>query len=197
VGALRVVTAEVAQALPRRPVLATFCDHVEAVVPRQVDQLGFRELNWSPIGGGQAGRQLNRRFGRTGQTRLIAPIGEWVLEQACGQAVRWQRAGAPELRVAVNCAGIAGAARVVGKEGPHDLDLFQRVIGINLVGTFNVLRLAAAAMVDHEPVDGDRGVIVNTASVAAFDGQIGQAAEILQVHRNTVSRKAREYGYGC
>jgi NAD(P)-dependent dehydrogenase (short-subunit alcohol dehydrogenase family) len=81
-----------------------------------------------------------------------------------------------QLRVAVNCAGIGPAARVVGKQGPHDLALFQRVLGVNLVGTFNVLRLAAAAMVDNEPVDGDRGVIVNTASIAAFDGQIGQIA---------------------
>jgi NAD(P)-dependent dehydrogenase (short-subunit alcohol dehydrogenase family) len=81
-----------------------------------------------------------------------------------------------ELRVAVNCAGIGPAARVVGKHGPHDLALFQRVIAINLVGTFNVLRLAAAVMADNEPVDGDRGVIVTTASIAAFDGQIGQIA---------------------
>ncbi len=81
-----------------------------------------------------------------------------------------------ELRVAVNCAGVGWAARILGKEGPHDLELFQKVISINLVGTFNVLRLAAAAMADNEPVDGDRGVIVNTASIAAFDGQIGQIA---------------------
>lgn len=81
-----------------------------------------------------------------------------------------------ELRVAVNCAGVGWAARVLGREGPHDLDLFRTVIGINLVGTFNVLRLAAAAMADNEPVDGDRGVIVNTASIAAYDGQVGQIA---------------------
>ncbi len=81
-----------------------------------------------------------------------------------------------ELRVAVNCAGVGWAARVLGREGPHDLELFRTVIGINLVGTFNVLRLAAAAMADNEPVDGDRGVIVNTASIAAYDGQVGQIA---------------------
>jgi NAD(P)-dependent dehydrogenase (short-subunit alcohol dehydrogenase family) len=80
------------------------------------------------------------------------------------------------LRVAVSCAGVGWAARTVGKDGtPHDLELFKTVIGINLVGTFNVLRLAAAAMAKCEPSDdGERGVIVNTASVAAFDGQIGQ-----------------------
>jgi NAD(P)-dependent dehydrogenase (short-subunit alcohol dehydrogenase family) len=75
------------------------------------------------------------------------------------------------------CAGILGAARVVGKEAPHDLDLFRRVIEINLIGTFNVARLAAAAMLKHSPDEqGERGVLVFTSSVAAFEGQIGQAS---------------------
>lgn len=78
---------------------------------------------------------------------------------------------------AINCAGILGAARIVGKTGPHDLQLFSRIIQVNLIGTFNVLRLAAAAMAGNPPGDdGERGVIVNTSSVAAFEGQIGQAA---------------------
>ncbi|MDX1945209.1 MAG: SDR family NAD(P)-dependent oxidoreductase [Pirellulaceae bacterium] len=77
----------------------------------------------------------------------------------------------------INCAGILGAARIVGREGPHDLALFQKVIQVNLIGTFNMLRLAAAAMAKNEPnADGEQGVIVNTSSVAAFEGQIGQAA---------------------
>ena len=76
--------------------------------------------------------------------------------------------------VCVNCAGIASAARTVGRDGPHDLDLFRRTIEINLIGSFNVLRLAAARM--GENPGPERGVIVNTASVAAFDGQRGQAA---------------------
>jgi NAD(P)-dependent dehydrogenase (short-subunit alcohol dehydrogenase family) len=77
----------------------------------------------------------------------------------------------------VNCAGILGASRVVGRDGPHDLELFRRVIEINLIGSFNVLRLAAQAMAANAPdADGERGIIVNTASVAAFEGQIGQAA---------------------
>jgi NAD(P)-dependent dehydrogenase (short-subunit alcohol dehydrogenase family) len=81
------------------------------------------------------------------------------------------------LRVAVSCAGVGWAARTLDKTGkPHDLELFRTVIGVNLVGTFNVLRLAASAMSKTDPVDGERGVIVNTASVAAFDGQIGQIA---------------------
>ena len=77
----------------------------------------------------------------------------------------------------VNCAGIAPAERVLGRTGPHQLANFQRAINVNLVGTFNVVRLAAEAMAGNEPgLDGERGVIVNTASVAAFEGQIGQAA---------------------
>ena len=81
-----------------------------------------------------------------------------------------------DLRVVVNCAGVGTPGRVVGKKGPMNLDDFRNVIDINLVGTFNVLRLGAAAMLTNEPVDGDRGVIVMTASIAAYDGQIGQAA---------------------
>lgn len=77
----------------------------------------------------------------------------------------------------VNCAGVAPAARTVGREAPHDLDLFQKVVNINLVGTFNMCRLAAFAMSKNDPEPtGERGVLINTASVAAFDGQIGQAA---------------------
>jgi len=80
-------------------------------------------------------------------------------------------------RITVNCAGIAPAARVVGKNGPHDLALFRKVIEVNLIGTFNVLRLTAAAMSALEPMeDGERGVIINTASIAGYEGQIGQAA---------------------
>jgi len=82
------------------------------------------------------------------------------------------------LRVLVNCAGIGWPARTIDKNGqPHDLDIFRKVIEINLVGTFNVTRLAASAMNKNEPdEDGQRGAIVNTASVAAYEGQIGQAA---------------------
>jgi NAD(P)-dependent dehydrogenase (short-subunit alcohol dehydrogenase family) len=81
------------------------------------------------------------------------------------------------LHAAVSCAGIATAERVLGREGPHSLARFTTTIQVNLVGTFNVTRLAAEAMAGNDPgADGERGVIVNTASVAAFDGQIGQAA---------------------
>ena len=81
------------------------------------------------------------------------------------------------LRGLVNCAGIGGASRIVGRDGPMELSAFERTIHVNLIGTFNMLRLAAARMQGNEPDgDGARGAIVNTASVAAFDGQIGQAA---------------------
>ena len=81
------------------------------------------------------------------------------------------------LRVVVNCAGIGTAGRVLSKKGPHDLGVFSQVVGVNLIGTFNVMRLAAAAVAETEPLeDGARGVVVNTASVAAFEGQIGQIA---------------------
>lgn len=88
-----------------------------------------------------------------------------------------QRAGElGPLRVLVNCAGIGDPARMLGRSGPLDLERFRRVVDINLVGSFNVARLASAAMAATESVEGERGVIVNTASVAAFDGQIGQAS---------------------
>jgi NAD(P)-dependent dehydrogenase (short-subunit alcohol dehydrogenase family) len=82
------------------------------------------------------------------------------------------------LRISVCCAGIGGsAARVAGKRGPHALEPFETVIRVNLIGTFNVMRLAAAAMIETDPTEsGERGVCVNTASIAAFDGQIGQIA---------------------
>jgi NAD(P)-dependent dehydrogenase (short-subunit alcohol dehydrogenase family) len=81
-----------------------------------------------------------------------------------------------DLRIVVSCAGVGTAGRIISRKGTLDLEAFRNVIDINLVGTFNVLRLAATAMLANEPVDGDRGVIVMTASIAAFDGQIGQAA---------------------
>jgi NAD(P)-dependent dehydrogenase (short-subunit alcohol dehydrogenase family) len=77
----------------------------------------------------------------------------------------------------INCAGLGPAKRVVGKDGPHPLDAFEQIVQVNLIGTFNTLRLAANEMQKNTPnTDGERGIIINTASVAAFDGQIGQAA---------------------
>ena len=98
-------------------------------------------------------------------------------EEQVQAAVNAAREADDGLRISVSCAGVAVAQRTTGSKGPHALDAFSRVIAINLVGTFNVLRLAATAMRDNEPDDGgERGVCVNTASVAAYEGQIGQIA---------------------
>jgi NAD(P)-dependent dehydrogenase (short-subunit alcohol dehydrogenase family) len=98
-------------------------------------------------------------------------------EEQVQAAVNAAREADDGLRISVSCAGVAVAQRTTGSKGPHALDAFSRVIAINLVGTFNVLRLAATAMRDNEPDEGgERGVCVNTASVAAYEGQIGQIA---------------------
>jgi NAD(P)-dependent dehydrogenase (short-subunit alcohol dehydrogenase family) len=100
-----------------------------------------------------------------------------VTSEADAQAVVEAAGQMGTLRGLVNCAGIAIGEKTVGKEGPHSLASFTRVITINLIGTFNMIRVAATAMSKLEPTaDGERGVVINTASVAAFDGQIGQVA---------------------
>jgi NAD(P)-dependent dehydrogenase (short-subunit alcohol dehydrogenase family) len=101
-----------------------------------------------------------------------------VADEAQAQAAVDAAGKLGPLRVLVNCAGLGSAARTIDRQGkPFDLKTFEFVIRVNLIGTFNMLRLAAAAMSKTEPqADGERGAIVNTASVAAFDGQIGQAA---------------------
>ncbi|MBC3863003.1 3-hydroxyacyl-CoA dehydrogenase [Undibacterium jejuense] len=100
-----------------------------------------------------------------------------VTSEADGKAVVDAALAMGAVRGLVNCAGVAPAIKTVGKDGPHPLDVFQRVVNINLIGTFNMCRLAADAMGKMEPTEqGERGVIINTASVAAYDGQIGQAA---------------------
>ncbi len=101
-----------------------------------------------------------------------------VTDPAQVEAAVAQASALGPLRVAVSCAGVGWAARTLDKTGaPHDLELFKTIVGINLIGTFNVLRLAASAMSKTEPLEGgERGVIINTASVAAFDGQVGQVA---------------------
>ena len=109
-----------------------------------------------------------------GPTARFVPADVTDEEQV--QAAIDTACGLGPLRVVVNCAGIATAEKVIGRDGLIPLEHFERVIRVNLVGTFNVVRLAAAAIAQTEPVGEERGVIVNTASVAAFDGQIGQTA---------------------
>jgi NAD(P)-dependent dehydrogenase (short-subunit alcohol dehydrogenase family) len=116
---------------------------------------------------------------------LAAEIGDRAIfvktnvteEESVQNAVRSAVDAFGGLHILINCAGIGTPERVLGKNGPASLASFTRVISVNLIGTFNAIRLAAAAMAENQPnEDGERGVVINTASVAAFDGQIGQAA---------------------
>lgn len=121
----------------------------------------------------EAGAQIAAEFGE--RARFVAM--DVTDEAAVQAAIDAARRSFGRLDGAVNCAGIVLGERVLGRNGPHRLESFRRVLDVNLVGTFNVARLAAAAMADNPAGEsGERGVIVNTASVAAFDGQIGQAA---------------------
>ena len=148
-------------------------------------------------GGSGLGAAVVRHLAADGARVVIADVnraaGEAVAAEL-GDAVRFiatdvtsEADGAAAVKLAldrfgrlhglVNCAGVAPGEKVVGRDGPHRLDSFAKAVSINLIGTFNMIRLAADAMVKGEPnQDGERGVIVNTASIAAFDGQIGQAA---------------------
>jgi NAD(P)-dependent dehydrogenase (short-subunit alcohol dehydrogenase family) len=149
-------------------------------------------------GGSGLGEACVREFVAAGAAVLIADVNEAAgeaLATELGDATRFVHTDVTDeasvgtaiqaaltafggLHGAINCAGVAIAERVLGREGPHPLDRFARVIGVNLIGTFNVIRIAAAAMANNQSrgASGERGVIINTASVAAFDGQIGQAA---------------------
>jgi NAD(P)-dependent dehydrogenase (short-subunit alcohol dehydrogenase family) len=110
----------------------------------------------------------------TGGLAIVADVTDAKSVEAAVATAR-QRHGAA--RIAVNCAGIGTAGRIVGRDGPLPLDAFRRVIEVNLIGSFNLMRLAAAEMTQLDPLaDGERGIIVSTASVAAYEGQIGQAA---------------------
>jgi NAD(P)-dependent dehydrogenase (short-subunit alcohol dehydrogenase family) len=148
-------------------------------------------------GGSGLGAATVRRLAYEGANVLIADVDEEAGEELAadiGDVTRFVRTDVTDetstqgvcgvardafggLHGLVNCAGIGPAEKVVGKRGVHSLDSFVKAVQINLVGTFNPIRLAALIMIENEPnEDGERGVIVNTASVAAFDGQIGQAA---------------------
>jgi len=118
-----------------------------------------------------AGAELASELGERAKFAAADVRDEDQVQEAVAQAAQLGT-----IRVVVNCAGVGTPGRVIGKGGVLPLESFQTVIDINLVGTFNVLRLAAAAMIDNAPLDGDRGLVIMTASVAAFEGQIGQAA---------------------
>ncbi|MFM8899041.1 MAG: 3-hydroxyacyl-CoA dehydrogenase [Burkholderiales bacterium] len=119
------------------------------------------------------GEALAAELGATNATFVMCDVSQ----EADGQVVVARAQTLGKLMGLVNCAGIAPAAKTVGKEGAHSLALFSKVVTVNLIGSFNMIRLAAAAMSQNEPeATGERGVLISTASVAAFDGQIGQAA---------------------
>jgi NAD(P)-dependent dehydrogenase (short-subunit alcohol dehydrogenase family) len=155
---------------------------VVALVSGGASGLGEATIRTLAAGGGRVvildrpGSPGARVAEEIGERALFAPAdvtSDVEVEAAVARAV--ERFGG--LHVAVNCAGVGAAMRTVTREGPMPLPLFAKVIEVNLVGTFNVIRLVAAAMARNAPTaEGERGVIVNTASAAAFDGQIGQAA---------------------
>lgn len=121
----------------------------------------------------QAGAKFAASLGANARFVIADVTNEVQVQQAVDAVVKTFGA----LHGLINCAGIAPAERVLGKNGPHRLETFSRAIGVNLIGSFNALRLAAGAMTGNPPTaDGERGVIINTASIAAFEGQIGQAA---------------------
>ena len=121
----------------------------------------------------EAGESLAQELGASAQFAQVDVTSEADAKNAIAQAI----SVFGHLHALINCAGIAPAEKVLGRESPHRLETFARTININLIGTFNMMRLAAEAIARELPgTDGERGVIVNTASIAAFDGQIGQAA---------------------
>ncbi len=124
---------------------------------------------------GSSGTEVAAELSAAGPGSAAFAAADVTSEDEIGAALDAAVERAP-LRVAVNCAGVAPSIRIMGRKGVHPLDVFERTVRINLIGTFNVLRLAAERMAATEPVAGERGVIVCTASIAAYDGQIGQAA---------------------
>lgn len=125
----------------------------------------------------EMGEQLAAKIGRAAEFVHTDVTDEASVKKALEKALEIARTRFGGLSGAISCAGIGLGEKTVGKNGPHSLESFSRVIRVNLIGTFNVIRLAAAAMAGNQPTPtGERGVLVNTASIAAFDGQIGQAA---------------------
>jgi len=157
-------------------------NEVKALITGGVSGLGLAVARKVVAGGGQAVLlDINDEAGAA----VVAELGGAVSylrtdvtsEKAVEDAVKLATERMGLINVAVNCAGIIGAGRVLGREAPMALDFFAKVIQVNLVGSFNIIKAAGAAMASNPPgADGERGVIISTASVAAYDGQIGQAA---------------------
>jgi len=157
-------------------------DGAVAIVTGGASGLGEATVRTLVAGGARA--VILDRPGSAGET-LAGELGKQVLfapadvtsEDEVGKAVDQAVATFGGVQICVNCAGVGIAVRTLSKQGPHSLEMFAKVLQVNLIGTFNTLRLAANAMAKNTPnEEKERGVIINTASVAAFDGQIGQAA---------------------
>lgn len=157
-------------------------DQVKAIVTGGASGLGLAAAKHLVEGGARVALlDLDGDRGAAAAVRLGANAAFWACDVASESSVQaaleHARGHLGGLNVAVNCAGILGAGRVLGKDGPMPLSRFESTIRVNLVGSFNVARLAAATMQHNAPgEDGERGVIVNTASIAAFEGQVGQVA---------------------
>ena len=154
-----------------------------AIVTGGASGLGEATVRALLAGGGRAaildrpqspGEQLAKELGAD---KAVFTAADVTSADEVSRAVAAARAAFGAIHIAVNCAGVGVAMKTVSKQGPMPLEMFTKVIEINLIGTFNVIRLAAAEMAKNQPnEEGERGVIINTASIAAFDGQIGQAA---------------------
>ena len=155
-------------------------DQVKAVITGGVSGLGLATArHFASRGGSVTLLDINDKAGQSVSEEIGATYirTDVTSESGVEQAVAQASDSMGGLNVAVSCAGVIGAGRVLGREAPMDLDFFSTVIQINLVGSFNVAKAAAAVMEHNEATqDGERGVIINTASVAAYEGQIGQAA---------------------
>jgi NAD(P)-dependent dehydrogenase (short-subunit alcohol dehydrogenase family) len=151
-------------------------DNVSAIVTGAASGLGNATAATLAAGGARV-FALDLDIAKAPQIDNVTYVKADVTSEAEVRDAVAQAAEAGPLRIAVNCAGIGAAARILGKNGVHDLGLYAKTIQVNLVGTFTVLALAAEAIAKTEPLEhGQRGVIINTASVAAYEGQIGQAA---------------------
>ncbi len=156
--------------------------HAKAVITGGASGLGFATAQRVVDAGGQVVLlDINDELGPESAAKLGEPASyvrtDVASEESVQAAIRQAKETMGGVTLAVNCAGIADAGRALGREGPWPSANFNRVIQINLVGTFNVTKEAAAVMNENEPdADGERGVIISTASIAAFEGQIGQAA---------------------
>lgn len=155
---------------------------VKALITGGVSGLGLAVARKVVAGGGQAVLlDINDEAGAAIETELGGAASyirtDVTSEQAVIDAVNLAVEHMGLINAAVNCAGIIGAGRVLGREAPMALEFFSKVIQVNLIGSFNIIKAAGAAMASNPPdADGERGVIISTASVAAYDGQIGQAA---------------------